>query len=313
MNRQCRLKLYFRRITVWHFAALLLLFGPFVFRAVRGQSGLASTPSRSNSNTSTDLPKYEVATFKPPSPASDGRSVMRTGPDGIRGQELSLEFLLREGFNTEDDRIIGAPSWIKSKLFDIEAKVAPEDAPKLRKLTILERNAMLIPLLVECCNLKYHEETRELPTFALVVPKGRPRLAQSKIVPAPSPESSKDTAGLTKRSYPKLIMRPPGSLEAEDLPLSMLVRWLTSQVGRTVVDETGLTGEYDFTLQWTPDDGPLTASGPTAERMDGDAGNSAQGVSLFTALEEQLGLKLVLEKGNVGVIVIDHIDSPSPN
>ncbi len=95
--------------------------------------------------------------------------------------------LLHVAFGLDDDRIFGAPSWTKSNRYDIEAKVAPEDAPKLDKLKTDDRRAMLLPLLVERFNLKYHHETRELPTFALVVAKGGPKLTISQTEPPADP------------------------------------------------------------------------------------------------------------------------------
>jgi uncharacterized protein (TIGR03435 family) len=105
-----------------------------------------------------------------------------------------------------------------------------------------------------------------------------------------------------------------GHLESEGTNTEMLARFLSQQLGRTVVDKTGLSAIYDFTLQWTPDDAPP----PMPGSADGgpphsEGGSDAVGPSLFTALQEQLGLKLEPTKGAVDVIVIDHIDPPSEN
>ncbi len=84
-------------------------------------------------------------------------------------------------------------------------------------------------------------------------------------------------------------------------------------MGRTVIDRTGLTGNYDYTLQWTPDDAPPPTPGADGAQANPDAGADAAGPSIFTALQEQLGLKLESSKGPVDVIVIDHVDLPSEN
>ncbi len=94
-------------------------------------------------------------------------------------QGVEVQMLLRTAFRLEPDRIIGAPSWVSSNRYDIEAKVAPDDAPKLDKVKAEDRSAMLLPLLVERFNLKYHHETRELPMYTLVVAKGGPKLTES--------------------------------------------------------------------------------------------------------------------------------------
>ena len=107
----------------------------------------------------------------------------------------------------------------------------------------------------------------------------------------------------------------PGSLEANGGTIGFLAHALSNFVGRTVVDKTGLTGNYDFSLKWTPDENSIPSAGPAGggPPPQGDAPVDPNGPTLFTALEEQLGLKLQSEKGKVDVIVIDHIDLPTEN
>jgi uncharacterized protein (TIGR03435 family) len=111
-----------------------------------------------------------------------------------------------------------------------------------------------------------------------------------------------------------LRLMGPGHLEAEGGNTEMLARVLSQQLGRTVVDKTGLTGTYDYALQWTPDDAPPSApGGADSGPPHNEGGTDAAGPSLFTAVQEQLGLKLESAKGQADVIVIDHIDLPSEN
>jgi uncharacterized protein (TIGR03435 family) len=227
--------------------------------------------------------------------------------------------LLRVAFGVEADRIIGAPSWTQSNRYDIEAKVAPEEAPKLDKLKAEDRRAMLIPLLVERFNLKYHHETRELPMYTLVVAKGGPKLKESKD-PAPGPDDPPSTAGVPKGpiNMRGRMMMMPGHIESQGTTLDMLAHSLSPQLGHTVIDKTGLTGKYDYTLQWTPDDGSGPMPGGPGGGPGGGTGREESAVqtggpSLFTAIEEQLGLKIESTKGSVDVIVIDHLDLPSAN
>ena len=102
-------------------------------------------------------------------------------------------------------------------------------------------------------------------------------------------------------------------VQADGVTLEFLAQVLSRQIGRTVIDKTGLTGNYDYTLEWTPDDAGPPAPGAEAALPRNDGGSDAVGPSIFTALQEQLGLKLESSKGPVDVIVIDHIDLPSEN
>jgi uncharacterized protein (TIGR03435 family) len=153
----------------------------------------------------------------------------------------------------------------------------------------------------------------------LVIAKGGPKLAESKPGDPgphefPSPNQRRAGDGKDPIGNRGMITIGPGRIDAHDGGMEFLTHSLSASVGRTVIDSTGLTGKYDFTLQWTPDDtGMPTAAhggdGPPRGDMPADAG----GPSLFTALEEQLGLKLEPSKGLVDVIVIDHIDLPTEN
>jgi len=235
---------------------------------------------------------------------------------------VGVQMLLREAFGVEDDRIIGAPGWVKTNRYDMQAKVSPDDAPKLDKLKPEERRSMLVPLLMERFNLKYHHETRELPTYSLVVAKGGPKLKPSAVPDLP-PNPKPADAGAPPRPGETPGNNPPrrmlrymgrGHLESEGTNTEMLARVLSQQVGRTVVDKTGLKGSFDYTLQWTPDDAPPPMpGGGEGGPQHSENGTDAAGPSLFTAVQEQLGLKLQAEKGPADVIVIDHIDLPSEN
>jgi bla regulator protein BlaR1 len=282
-------------------------------RRAQGQVGNAANISSSDSGDGHDLPKYDVASVKPGG-SEAGPSLLHFTPDGTSIQNLRLDFLLQQAFGVERDRIIGAPSWVESKRFDIEAKVAPEDAPKLDKLKAEDRGRMLIPLLVERFNLKYHYETREMPMYVLTVAKGGTKLVASKpettADPTPPPFGGAPPRGIDTRGR---MMMNPGRIESQATSIDMLAHSLAPQVGRSVVDKTGLTGRYDFTLQWTPDNAPLPLLGGPGGAAHVEAASDAPSVSVFTAIQEQLGLKLESEKDNVDVIVIDHIDLPSPN
>jgi len=303
-------------------AAAVILAVPFGFGVLHGEAIQSSpiTRPQSSSAPTVDLPKYEVASIKPSS-STDGRRTMMMTPDGTSMHGVQVQMLLQQAFGVESDRILGAPAWVKSNQYNIEAKVPPEDAPKMEKLKAEQRREMLLPLLEERLKFKYHHETRELPTYALVVAKGGSKLTESKpgspIPPRDAPNANARPDGPPKDPIGNrgMMMMNPGRLEAHGGGMFFLSHALSAVVGRTVTDKTGLTGTYDFTLQWTPDDAaiPMAGGGGEGGPPKGDVPADAGGPSLLTALEEQLGLKLEAQKGTVDVIVIDHIDVPSEN
>jgi uncharacterized protein (TIGR03435 family) len=233
-------------------------------------------------------------------------------PDGIKITNVPLIVLVREAFGLEPDRVIAGPDVAKlNSNFDVEAKVAPEDAAKLKELNFEQRRQMMVALLEERCGLKYHHETRDLPFYELVVAKGGAKMQASK-PDAEGPDQGPGSAPSPERHM--LMMRGRGHIESTGTGMSGLVRLLSGQLGRTVVDKTGLTGDFDFKLDWTPDE-MASAIIKTGNPAAGDSGTAQDtaGPSLFTALEEQLGLKLESTKGAVDVIVIDQLEQPTAN
>lgn len=251
-------------------------------------------------DTSDKTPEFEVATIKP-AQAGNGMRWVGFPPTGLSVKNMPVQMLVREAFGFEDDRILGEPGWVKMDRFDIEAKVAASDAPKLQKLTRDQRSLMLRPLLEDRFNLKFHYETKVLPFYALVIARGGLKMKEFE------PPGNPATNGLRYTGR--------GRLESQGTQIEFLSHVLSQQIGRTVLDKTGLTGKYDFTLEWEPDDAPPMAGSVEGGRSRNDNGRPPDSgrPSLFTALQEQLGLKLESEKGPISVIVIDHIEAPSPN
>ena len=333
MTRRSGVSLSLGRKLALAAAAWLMVLMPVGFGVLHGQEAPSSGTSLPQPlGTPQNLLKYEVATVKPTS-ANDGEHLIMMTPSGTTLKGIPLEMLMQQAFGVEEDRIIDAPGWAKSHRYDIEAKVSPEDAPKMEKLKAEQRRQMLLPVLVERFNLKYHVEQRELPTYALVVAKGGPKLTESKpddIGPRefPDPKAGPAAPGhelpgnpgpsgpgrdpLGKRG---MVSIGPGRIDAHGGGMEFLAHSLSFNVGRTVLDKTGLDGRYDFTLQWTPDQGMMPAGGPGGPGgpVHGDTAADPGGPSLFTALQDQLGLKLESQKSKVDVIVIDHIDQPSEN
>jgi uncharacterized protein (TIGR03435 family) len=244
------------------------------------------------------IPQFDIVSVKP---AKDSQTRMQFTPDGLRGS-VTVRYLLYEGYGgINHEQVIGEPAWSNTEVFDIEAKVAPADMPTLAKMTFEQRRTMFQSILADRFRLAVHHETRKLPIYVLSVAKGGPKFK----------ESAPDDPNPTHPRSPYMIAYR-GKVTATDVQFSAFVTMLSRTIGRTIIDKTGLTGNYDFSLQWAPDEGvaalPKTSDGSAAPPAGEDAG-----ASIFTALQEQFGLKLESTKGSVDVIVIDHIEKPSEN
>ena len=250
-------------------------------------------------------PTYDVVSIKPNKSASGGIRIMNS-PDGFSGTNMPLESLIGSAYGIREDLISGLPGWGDAAHYDITAKVAAADVPTLPKLTRDQRNAMLKPLLADRFKLQAHEETKSLPVYELVLAKGGSKLHQAvagdTYANAPKVNGNSPRAGM--------LMMSPGQINGMAIPISTLINILSRQLQRTILDKTGLAGRYDITLQWTPDpsEGMGFPGGPGAPPPPSD---SAGGPSIFTAMEEQLGLRLNSTKGPVQTLVIDHIDPPT--
>jgi uncharacterized protein (TIGR03435 family) len=254
--------------------------------------------SQTGSLQSKDAPKH--LSFDVISVKLDKGDARRRGSqftsDGFAMVNTPVHNLLTQALHKDPDEIIGEPGWATTDRWDVVAKVlSPEDVATLGKMSFAQRGAMLLQILTDRFGLKTHHETRELPVYALVVAKGGLKMVESKSDPGAPPNGGS----------PKL-MGPDGKLTGQEIPLDFLAQELAWQVGRTVVDRTGLAGRYDFSLTWTPD----SATGAGAGAGDG---SQTAGESIFTAVQEQLGLKLQPTKAPVDVVVIDRLEKPSEN
>jgi uncharacterized protein (TIGR03435 family) len=262
----------------------------------------AQSQSQAASASSAPTLEFEVATIKPNK--SDIAPAALTTDDGLDMRNVPLGILLGVAFGMSADRITGGPDWLNDR-YDISAKMAPEVADALKKLNPLDRRAarlhMFQALLTERFKMVFHRDTKELPVFMLVVAKGGPKLQEGK--PA---DASPDVAGSTGTGTMQFGQN--GLLTFKAMPLSSLVLILSQQVGRTVLDKTGLTGRYDFTWQFNLSAAPGGRGGPNPA-----ASADSEPASIFTILQEELGLKLDSGKGPVEIIVIDHIEQPSGN
>jgi uncharacterized protein (TIGR03435 family) len=197
------------------------------------------------------------------------------------------------GFGKIDDFILGGPSWMEGEYYEINATLATDAAP----LTQTDGFAALRALLADRFKLSLHRETRESPMYALVTAKhGGPGLrpADASCVDA---RCARDTIG-------------PSSIRSRAITLAQLAKLRSSRTGRRVEDRTGLAGVYDVNLEWKPTrTAPPSADAGRPDFLPADPAPSP----IFGALEEQLGLRLQPITGTSDVIVIDHVERPSPN
>ena len=234
-------------------------------------------------------PSFEVASVKPADPNSRPGGV-EFGLGRFSATNYPLYKLIGWAYDARDHQISGGPNWLASTNFSIEAKLdsAIPIPPGLAGSQPVR--LMLQSLLAERFKLAVHKETREEQVYELVPDKGGSKLKEVTV--------------------PGQLRMGRGELTGKGAPVLFLVNQLSQQLGRSVVDKTGLTGRYDFTLKWTPDPGGLAVvhDGPNAPPPADPAGPS-----IFTAVQEDLGLRLQSTRGPVEVFVIDHVEKPDAN
>ena len=253
------------------------------------------------------LPSFDVATLRPSK--SDSLRTVRSASE-LQMLDVTVRYLMEQAYNIpwtngSKDRVRGGPGWIDSERYDVDAKIAPEAAVALEKMPEEQRrrqmNLRLQTLLADRLKLKVHFETHQEPVFAIATAKNG-----SKLTPVSSVEGQQNLGILVRYDGQAAQMTAKGAT------LGDLAKWLTGYSemgGQTVVDQTGLTQRYDFVLNWTRE--RALASGEQNTESETSAG--AGGPSLFTALQEQLGLKLVNARGPVEIIVVDSIERPTEN
>ena len=246
-------------------------------------------------------PEFDVASVKQ-NKSETHNMMISTKKDGFACENIPLKTLIGLAYGIKQDLIYGGPGWADSTGFDVEAKVAGPDVAVLDKLTTAERHAMLLPLLADRFKLKLHSETRVLPVYELVAAKGGIKAKELEPVDAAA-EAAKDPE---RRRLIGDTTTGPGEYTANGVTVGQLASFLAYEVHRTVLDKTGIKGIYDLVLKWTPEENDGADDGSKTNAVDA-------GPSIFTALQEQLGLKLQSSKGPVETLVIDHAEMPSVN
>lgn len=266
--------------------------------------------AQSQAQSSASIPfKFEVASITLSDPDASGGFMTIPGPGSISDRfterNVTLLKLIRAAhgipMDAEDSRISGGPAWLSSARYDIDAKIDSSMVDELKKLSpdesTLAQQHMLQELLADRFKLTVHRETKNLPIYTLGITKNGSKLQEAK--PGEIASSSYSGPGRTQ------------SITGQARSIASLVRMLSVTLGCPVLDKTGLPGKYDFKLEWTPDNGQIPSGSKPDDGTSPQPGSNA--FSIFTAIQEQLGLKLVSGKGPVDILVIDHVERPSAN
>ena len=258
----------------------------FVLCVSVAQGQLGHSGPAQNIALAATLPAYDVISVKQ-NKTGDGSFNMSISDsaDRVTARNVPLKTIVEIAYDLRDDQIFGISGPVSSLSFDVDAKVLGPDGSTPPKLTDKQLQAMLIPLLAERFHLKAHLQTKILPVYDLVVLRGGPKIELSQA-------ELKASSWNTNRSDREISINFKGATMAD------LAAGLADAVGRTVIDKTGLKGTSDFTLKWT-DDAADAPAGPV--------------LSVFTAVQEQLGLKLQAGKGPVDTLVVDEVGIPSEN
>jgi uncharacterized protein (TIGR03435 family) len=252
---------------------------------------------------------FAVASVKPSSGDGDGVNILRQPGGSLRTTNTTLKTLMTFAYDVRDFQISGGPGWINTDRFDVVAKSErassesiPDDPGKMTDAqTKTDRELLrqrLQALLAERFQLTLRRESKEQPVYTLVIGKNGPKLQQSQ-------------SGQGLQNHMVRMMRR-GELYGEAVELHVLTTVLANEVGRPIIDHTGLTGNFDFKLQWTPDPGQSMGP-PSSPGAEAPPPTDPNGPSIFTAIQEQLGLRLESQRGPVDILVIDRVAKPSEN
>jgi uncharacterized protein (TIGR03435 family) len=260
--------------------ALLLPLALLVVPAPVIDYGRPDLEQRSSSPIPAQTISFDVVSIRPSDPKNTGFAV-RPDPNNFTMTGASLKLLIEYAYDLHGFQIEGGPTWMTSSRFDIVAKTETTSAPTQSQdleATLKLVRTRLQALLADRFQLRARKGTMEMPVYGLVVSKGGPKL-----------EASTTNTGFSTGR---------GQFVCSGSSMDDLASLLSGSMDRMVIDQTKLTGSYKFTLKWTPDDSP---------NPDTDL------PGLFTAIQEQLGLKLIPTKGAVEMLIINHVERPSEN
>lgn len=301
--------------------AAILVIGMLAAPMLRAQTNANSQTKPASS------PSFEVVSIKPDHSEARPVQMVNRDPGRLVGS-ATVKTLICFAFHVRDFQVSGGPSWIDTERFAIDAKVEDSMAEQLRKLPLEQQaeqmSLMVRSMLVGRFGLEARSETKDLPVFALTIAKGGPKLAESAAAPTGAPVNPAPVPVTPGRGGGSLIQMPGsvmirmGSggqmmMTGKSASLGKLVDMLNRQVDRPIVDQTGLAGTYEFAMQWTYDPTITGAQLPSGGEPPDAIPAAPSGTSIFSAIQEQLGLKLESTKAPYQVIVINRVERPTPN
>jgi uncharacterized protein (TIGR03435 family) len=228
---------------------------------------------------------FEVASVKPSQPGTRGGK-LNTEPGRLTITNIPLRTCIKAAYHLQDYQLIGGPGWSEGERYDI---VATAESPVGDDQLMI----MLRRLLEERFKLAVHRETKEMPGYALVIGKSGSKLREG---------------ALAGKGW---IRNGVGSMNGEEVSMTQLAESLSGRLRQPVMDQTGIKGVFYLKLEWAPD--PTLARNPEEAKESPAAESSASGASIFTALQEQLGLRLEGRKVPAEILVIDRVEKPSVN
>ena len=260
-------------------------------------------------------PRFEVVSIKPVAEGTadiQGLGNVRILPGGrLNAEAALLRYFIQNAYGVKPFQLGGGPGWIESAHYNIDATAGGNPSGS-------EMRLMMQALLADRFQLKVHRETRELPVYELTVAKGGSKLQPPKPGSCLSPEANAPPVPGPATPCGRVVMMISGSgarMQGGQVSMAELVRVLSNVLARTVVDQTGYTGEFDVHLEFSPDEslgGLPTPKGPDDPRVPTIPADPNH-PTIFAAMQEQLGIKVQSAKGPVEVIVIDHVERPSGN
>jgi len=294
MNDRISHKLDFARKALLTLAALLAIAVPITFGL------LNATPSRAQSQAASanlPTPVYSSVSIKPSKPSAGelyrAKLMVNLSDGSFTAKDITLQRLIQLAYHIQDSLLVGGPDWVNTAKFDINAKLDPSVVAAVHKHMAEHNGGDLEVLLAEKFKLAVHSENRILPAYDLVVDSGDSKL--------------QEVDGI------RIMHMEPGQLISQGTPIDLFAAQLSMRLDRPVVDKTGLKGSYAFNLHWTPASDELERLKQGGEEQAVPQTPDPNGPSLYTALQEQLGLKLEPHTESVQVLVIDHAEAPSEN
>jgi uncharacterized protein (TIGR03435 family) len=242
------------------------------------------------------MPAFEVASIKLHDPGDSASGNFFQGVDRWVARNYTLRQLVRTAYQIQDYRVIGGPAWADTVRYDIDAKASQDDAARGGG-PAPSRLLMVRSLLADRFKLRVRREQRELPVYELRVAR-----RDGKLGSALKAVDKRDCVANAPGGWCGVRGQGPGRVMGQQVTIDTIVMGLGGTIERVVVNRTGLTGVFDFTLQFTPQSAELANSG---------AAPADVAPSIFTAVEEQLGLKLHAERAAVDILVIESAEKPS--